>query len=149
MSLDVKRVIIAVLSFFFLAALLLVAWRETMKQHAEEAPPPIVTATNKACVDCHRQHSAGLVMQWEASRHATVGVGCVDCHQAKADEPDAWKHEGVWTAALVTPLDCARCHQKEYEEFTRSHHARAGEIISSLDNVIALKIAGTPVPVKK
>ena len=144
MSLDAKRIVIAVLSFFFLAALLLVAYRETTRQRAEEAPPPIVTGTNKACVTCHRERSPGLVMEWEASRHAKVGIGCVDCHQAKADEPDAWKHEGVYVAALVTPLDCGRCHQKEYEEFTRSHHARAGEIIASLDNVIALKIAGTP-----
>ena len=144
MSLDAKRVVIAILSLFFLATLLLVAYRETTKQRAEEAPPPVVTAANHACVTCHRERSPALVMQWEASRHSTVGVGCVDCHQAKAEDPDAWRHEGVWTSALVTPLDCARCHQKEYEEFTRSHHARAGEIIASLDNVIALKIAGTP-----
>jgi hypothetical protein len=143
-SLDAKRFVIAALSLFFLAALLLVAYREVVKQRAEEEPPAIVTALNRGCVDCHRQRSAALVMQWEASRHAKVGIGCVDCHQAKAEEPDAWKHEGVVTGALVTPKDCARCHQKEYEEFTRSHHARAGEIIASLDNVIALKIAGTP-----
>jgi hypothetical protein len=143
-SLDAKRFVIAVLSLFFLAALLLVAYRETLKQRAEEEPPPIVTATNKACVNCHRQHSAALVMQWEASRHAKVGVGCLDCHQAKVGEAEAWKHEGEVVAALVTPIDCARCHQKEHDEFTRSHHARAGEIIASLDNVIALKIAGTP-----
>ena len=144
MSLEVKRVVVAVLSFFFLVALLLVGYRETMKQHAAEEPKPIVTGTNEACITCHRRRSDGLVMQWEHSRHAKVGIGCVECHQGKQSEPDTWKHEGAWVSALVTPLDCGRCHQKEYEEFTRSHHARAGEIISSLDNVIALKVAGTP-----
>jgi hypothetical protein len=144
MSLDAKRVVIAVLSLFFLAALLLVGYRETIKHRVETEPAPIVTATNRACVTCHRQHSAALVMQWEYSRHAKVGVGCVDCHQAAEQDPDGWKHEGVWTSALVTPLDCARCHQKEFDEFTRSHHARAGEILASLDNVLAEKVAGTP-----
>ena len=144
MSLDAKRIVIAVLSFFFLASLLLVAWRETLKQRAEEEPKPIVTATNAACVTCHRQRSAGLVMEWEASRHAQVGVGCVECHQAREDVPGAWRHEGVVVTTLVTPTNCGRCHEKEVREFSRSHHARAGEIIYSLDNVIALKIAGTP-----
>jgi hypothetical protein len=144
MSLDTKRLVIAALSGCFLAALLLVAYRETTKRHAEVAPPPIVTATNQACVTCHRQHSAALVMQWEASRHATVGIGCVDCHQAAEGDVDGWKHEGVLVSALVTPRDCARCHAKEHEEFARSHHAKAGEILASLDNVLAEKIAGMP-----
>ncbi|MBI1814825.1 MAG: hypothetical protein HYR72_07600 [Deltaproteobacteria bacterium] len=144
MSLNAKWVVIAVLSMFFLVALLLVGYRETLKHRAEEEPKAVVTGLNDGCVTCHRQHSAALVMQWEASRHAKIGIGCVECHQAKESEVDAWKHEGVWIASLVTPLDCSRCHQKEYEEFSRSHHARAGEIISSLDNVLALKIAGLP-----
>ncbi len=34
--------------------------------------------------------------------------------------------------------------QKEFEEFTNSHHANAGEILASLDNVLAEKAAGMP-----
>jgi hypothetical protein len=144
MSLNAKWIAIAVLSGFFLVALLLVGYRETIKQRAAEAPRAVITATNEACVTCHRKHSAALVMQWEASGHARVGIGCIECHQAKETEIDAWKHEGAWMASLVTPLDCSRCHQKEFDEFTRSHHARAGEILASLDNVLAEKVAGTP-----
>lgn len=144
MSLDAKWYVIAVLSLFFLLALLIVGYRETLKQRAEEEQPAVITASNQACVNCHRQRSAALTMQWEYSRHAKVGIGCIECHQANADEVDAWRHEGVWISALVTPLDCSRCHAKEYQEFTRSHHARAGEILASLDNVLAEKVAGTP-----
>jgi hypothetical protein len=83
-------------------------------------------------------------MEWERSSHAEYGVGCVDCHGAEKGEVDAWLHEGAWTAALVTPKDCARCHAREHEQFARSHHARAGEILASLDNVLAEKAAGMP-----
>jgi hypothetical protein len=44
----------------------------------------------------------------------------------------------------VTPKDCAKCHAREYGEFARSHHARAGEILASLDNVLAERAAGMP-----
>jgi formate-dependent nitrite reductase cytochrome c552 subunit len=83
-------------------------------------------------------------MEWERSRHATNGVGCLDCHGAKVGEVDAWSHEGATIAALVTPKDCAACHGDEVDQFERSHHARAGEILASLDNVLAEKAAGMP-----
>jgi hypothetical protein len=51
---------------------------------------------------------------------------------------------GFSVSLLVTPKDCARCHEREYQEFSRSHHARAGEILASLDNVLAEKAAGMP-----
>ena len=59
-------------------------------------------------------------------------------------DPDGWMHEGALVSVLVTPKDCSCCHVREYEEFSRSHHAKAGEIIMSLDNVLALQAAGTP-----
>jgi hypothetical protein len=58
-----------------------------------------------ACVTCHRRQSPALVMEWERSRHAQMDVACIDCHEAKEGEPDAWKHEGAWISALVTPKD--------------------------------------------
>jgi hypothetical protein len=105
---------------------------------------PVITEQNRACVECHRKSSPAMVMEWERSRHAGGGIGCVDCHGAKEGEPDAWKHEGAWVSTLVTPKDCARCHTTETEQFARSHHARGGEILASLDNVLAEKAAGMP-----
>jgi hypothetical protein len=51
---------------------------------------------------------------------------------------------GFTVSALVTPKVCAKCHAREYSEFSSSHHARAGEILASLDNVLAEKAAGMP-----
>lgn len=82
--------------------------------------------------------------QWEDSRHAEIGVGCLQCHHAEETDVDAWKHHDVWISTLVTPRDCSRCHATEYQEFSRSHHARAGEILASLDNILAEQVAGMP-----
>ena len=144
MSLTVKRYIVAVLSLFLLAALLVVANQESKRHRQEEGLEAVVTAANKSCVECHRTDSAALTMEWERSSHAKYGVGCYDCHQAEEGDVDAWTHEGAMISALVTPLDCARCHAREYEEFNHSHHSKAGHILASLDNVLAEKVAGTP-----
>ena len=144
MSLTAKRFIVAVLSVFFLAALLVVAFNESKRHREEEEPGPIVTPANESCVTCHRKDNPALVMEWDISRHAQAGTGCIECHGAEKGEVDAWEHEGAYVSALVTPKDCARCHAREYEEFTSSHHAKAGEILASLDNVLAEKVAGLP-----
>jgi len=144
MTLNAKQTVVAALSFLFLAALPVVADQESHLQRVEKGLEPVVTTTNESCVDCHRKGAPALVMEWERSAHAEYGVGCVDCHGAEKGEVDAWLHEGAWTAALVTPKDCARCHTLEHEQFSRSHHARAGEILASLDNVLAEKAAGMP-----
>ena len=144
MSLTMKRYIIAVLSFLLLAALLLVAFQESRQFRVEAGLEPVITAANEGCVECHSQDNPALVMDWEASRHSEFGVGCIDCHAAEEDDIDAWKHEGAYVSALVTPIDCGKCHAQQLEEFAGSHHAKAGEILASLDNVLAEKVAGMP-----
>lgn len=96
------------------------------------------------CVDCHRKLSPALVMEWERSRHAQGGIACIDCHAAEKTDIDSWMHYGSQVSPLVTPKDCARCHEQEYEQFSRSHHAKAGQILASLDNILAEKVAGMP-----
>lgn len=105
---------------------------------------PVMTTTNQMCADCHKNLAPALVMEWERSRHAQEGVGCVDCHKANKGEIDAWQHMGALISTLVTPKDCSTCHAIEYKEFSRSHHAKAGEIFASLDNVLAEKVIGLP-----
>lgn len=98
----------------------------------------------ESCADCHRKHSAALVMEWDRSKHAQNGVDCLACHGAEKDNPGSWVHRGERISMIVTPKDCAKCHEKENEQFSRSHHALAGEILASLDNVLAEKAAGMP-----
>jgi hydroxylamine dehydrogenase len=131
-------------------SLLFLTWTSSSTAHAQttaaaagKAAVP-TAAQNKACADCHRKISPVLVIEWQRSRHAQIEVGCLDCHGAAKDSPSAWLHEGSYVSALVTPKTCADCHETEVREFSRSHHAIAGEILASLDNVLAEKVAGMP-----
>jgi hydroxylamine dehydrogenase len=105
-----------------------------------------VPARSQGCVDCHATSSPGIVDQWHESRHARKGVACLDCHQAAKGEADAYEHGGEVIATVVTPRDCARCHRHEAEEFGRSHHAKAGNILASLDNYLAETVEGARLP---
>ncbi len=144
MSLNAKRIIVALLSFLFLVSLLIVAWVEGLKQRIEQEPEPVVLGVNKDCFDCHQEKSPAITDQWSHSAHAEMGVGCFDCHQAEETDVDAWFHEGQRIATLVTPKDCGRCHPDIATEFQDSHHAAAGQILGSLDNVLGEIVEGVP-----
>ncbi len=137
-------VAIATAALSALAAMQFIGCANLFARSAQQSAATTAKAADDACVTCHEQQSAALVKQWRASRHSEFGVSCLDCHTAKEGEVDAWKHRGEWISTLVTPRDCGKCHGGEVDEFARSHHANAGEIIASLDNVLALKVAGTP-----
>ncbi len=149
MTLKTKQWIIAVLSAFFLLSLIFVQWIEVArkKQEAGLAKYPIhVPATSKSCVDCHTQKTPGIVEHWTFSTHARKGVGCFDCHRAEPGDADGFQHEGSFMATIVTPQDCARCHEDVAKEFTASHHAKAGNILASLDNFLAETTEGARTP---
>ncbi|MHC4845978.1 MAG: multiheme c-type cytochrome [Planctomycetota bacterium] len=147
MSLEAKRIIVALLSFLFLGSLLIVAWVEGGKQRIAPELDLSISVENQSCVNCHREESPAIVSQWEYSRHADLGVGCLECHTAEDDDIDAYEHEGEVIATIVTPNDCARCHQAIADEFQQSHHASAGNILGSLDNVLGEIIEGMPAAV--
>ena len=139
MTLKAKRIVIALLGVTFLASLLLVQYMEILRKQEEVAghPRPVVPKEMERCIDCHREKSPGIVAHWEGSRHAAKGVTCIDCHQAEQEDPDSYYHEGWLIATMVTPRDCSACHEVEFEEFSASHHAAAGNILASLDNFLA------------
>lgn len=143
-SLNTKRTIIGVLSIVFLIVLLMALWKETERSMPGYKASPMVDADTKHCISCHSEKGVGkvIVEQWENSKHAEVGVGCLECHAAEKDDIDAYEHEGSIIATIVTPNDCAKCHEEEAEQFTTSHHADAGAIMGSLDNVLAEVVEG-------
>lgn len=67
-------------------------------------------------------------------------------HEAGEGDRSAFAHEGSRIATIVTPRDCARCHETEDAEFERSHHAKAGNILASLDNFLAETVEGSRTP---
>ncbi|MBW7882596.1 MAG: hypothetical protein H3C34_08155, partial [Caldilineaceae bacterium] len=107
-------------------------------------PSTLPAAEDESCVDCHTRENPALVMEWQGSLHAEEDVDCIDCHRARPSDEDVWNHGGTYVSVLVTPKDCAKCHRDEFDQFAGSHHARAGEIIASLDNVLAEKVIGMP-----
>jgi len=149
MSLRTKQVIIAILSFVFLASLVFVQWMEVARKQAEaglarhDAPVP---TNSKSCVECHQKLSPGIIDHWRGSTHAEKGVGCVECHRADKADVDGFDHHGWTIATIVTPLDCSRCHKKEFDEFEHSHHAKGGNILASLDNFLAETVEGAREP---
>jgi len=143
-SLNTKRIIIGILSLVFLVVLLIALWKEVQHAMPGYKPAPIVDAGTKHCISCHAEKGAGkvIVEQWKTSKHAEVGVGCLECHAANKTDVDAYLHEGALIATVVTPYDCRKCHEKETMEFVNSHHADAGMIMGSLDNVLAEVVEG-------
>ena len=102
---------------------------------------------NKKCVMCHLKENKSLVLQWENSPHAAAKegqVGCYTCHAADEGDEMGYKHEGAFIKAILTPGDCGRCHEPETKQMAVSHHATAGEIMASLDNMLAEVVGGMP-----
>jgi len=112
-----------------------------------DQPAPVNQTVAGKCMTCHKEKSPGLYQQWFNSRHAQHNVTCLNCHQAREGEVDAYMHEGALIATLVTPKDCSQCHQKEAEQVAASYHAHAGEILDSNDAYLAHAVAGAPAAV--
>jgi len=144
----IPKTLLAVAVPFLAAPLLALAAGEKAKPAAKPkaAAARAVPSRSQGCVDCHGISNPGIVEHWAGSAHARKGVGCYDCHQADKGDADAFEHEGSVIAVVVTPRDCARCHRQEDQEFERSHHARAGNILASLDNFLAEIAEGARAP---
>ena len=88
----------------------------------------------------------GLTMEWNHSQHGQAGVNCLDCHKAEEGDKDAFSHKKQLISVIVTPKDCSRCHQTEFEQMDGSHHAKAGEILGSLGTTCSARLLVVPRP---
>lgn len=104
----------------------------------------------KICIECHTKESPGIVSEWKKSSHASAGkqVDCYDCHKGKQGDKGVVQHEKdksgkpMFINPIVSPKTCAQCHEKEVAQQQRSHHAKAGQILASLDNLMGEVIGG-------
>ncbi len=96
------------------------------------------------CISCHREKTPGIYTMWGNSKHHGANVGCYECHKADPSDKDAIKHKDFTISVIVSPKDCGKCHEKATKEFDSSHHATAGNILGSLDNVLAEVVEGAP-----
>jgi len=101
-----------------------------------------LSKASATCVSCHKEKSPALYQQWGKSKHFGANVGCYECHKADSSDPDAIRHKDYTISVIVSPKDCAQCHNTEVDQFSKSHHAKAAQIIGSLDNVLAEVVEG-------
>lgn len=113
-----------------------------------EATPPDNETPASKCVNCHKEKTPGLYLQWLNSAHGANDVTCLDCHGAEKDDVDGFIHHEAFIAALVTPKDCGQCHDKEMKEVDMSHHAKAGLILESVDAYLANAPGGYPAAIQ-
>lgn len=119
----------------------------------DRAPQAPVSAATSECLMCHESLHPGIVEAWKKSRHAAVtpaeafslagskrrisaesvpekyadtAVGCAECHTTRAEKhADSFPHSGYSVHVAVSPDDCAQCHAKEREQYTRNIMAEA------------------------
>jgi len=127
---------------FIIFLLLVTACKSIFAAKVEVDSSELGKWDGQACMDCHAKTSAGLAEQWNSSRHAEIGMNCMDCHHAEIGDIDAIDHEGYTIATIVSPKDCGRCHVVEYEQNSSSVHANAVSLISKRLPGLANNIAG-------
>ncbi len=98
------------------------------------------------CFDCHGVPPAGggedilnprYVVQTSWDKESGLkAVQLVVKNGKPVERPDIWKHEGAQIVADVSPRTCARCHEKEAEQFFNSRHSSAAQFIGSIDNFL-------------
>jgi hypothetical protein len=104
--------------------------------------PQDMSAESSKCIGCHQNKTPSIVQQWGSSKHHGANVGCYECHQAKEGDTDAFLHNKQLISIIVSPGDCSNCHASAVKEMTESHHAKAGRILGSLDNLLAEVVEG-------
>jgi hypothetical protein len=85
------------------AALIVTAFVINSRRPRVETEQPSaasVRATGK-CAECHSRETAAIVHEFEMSRHAKVGVNCLDCHQAGPGQQQV-NHRGFVIAKNLT-----------------------------------------------
>jgi len=80
----------------------------------------LASATGR-CAACHRNETSAVVHQYERSKHASVGVNCLQCHRPVEGQTPT-EHNGFTIATRLTSANCKQCHPTEYAQFERSRH---------------------------
>ncbi len=125
MSLNVKALVVIVLTVLLLATFTVVAYVEGVQRRPGAPPPAVASAEAQQCISCHETRTPNQVALWRSSEHAAKGVDCLSCHKVTKDDWDYFMCPGasIPTASHPTPNDCKECHEKEVVEFARSKHA--------------------------
>ena len=116
-----KSVFIAVFIGTVLILIALLFNTHRPQSDTQQPQAEFVRATGK-CASCHLRETAAVVHQFERSKHAQLGVSCLDCHRP-VEEQEEYAHRGFTLAKQLTAKNCNQCHPSEYQQFLRSRHA--------------------------
>jgi nitrate/TMAO reductase-like tetraheme cytochrome c subunit len=125
-----------------LSALVAFALLGISSGYSQTTIPAQISDETLDCIECHATTTVGIYQEWGTSKHYRANVGCYECHYAEEGDPDAFQHNGYFVSIITSPRDCGQCHSKEVQEFDESHHAKAGQILGSLDNFLADIVEG-------
>jgi hydroxylamine dehydrogenase len=133
-----KKIWITALS---LICLFFLGFKRPVTAPTDNEPLSLLSDQTEECLECHRLVTPGIVADWMASEHAhaipaeamkkpenlrEVSVGCYECHSLNAsNHKDNFEHFDHRINVVVTPRDCATCHQEEVEQYLPSIKANA------------------------
>ncbi len=129
-------------------ALAIVVWCGHTNAQVKVDPKLYGSPEGQVCIQCHKLKTPGLHKLWRSGRMGQAGVNCYDCHKAvkktgeKPGDKDGYDHRGFWIVTVVSPKDCSRCHEDQFKEQQTSHHAKAADILNSLDNYLGTVVGG-------
>ncbi len=105
-------------------------WEERMQARLSAV---MVSAESQVCIDCHIDETPKMVEAWTNSKHADEEIDCLECHAAKEGDWDyVADHFDTVIAKYPTAGDCAGCHPREYNEFSRSKHSALAMIFMAV-----------------
>ena len=87
---------------------------------------------SEKCIKCHvsKGITFSAIRDWKLSKHYEEGVACADCHIPVEDAPKSILEsksncEDKRVRRLVSPRNCAQCHEDKVKEFESGKHALA------------------------
>jgi len=136
MDLKTKKVMVVVMSVFFLGTLILVAAHESGMTRPVGEPKVYIGDSSSHCIECHTRQdvAVGVISQWKSSKHAQTGVGCLECHKAEKGDFDAFTCPSgtILVGQHPTPKDCSTCHADQVKEHKESKHGLAQLVYTKL-----------------
>ncbi|HEY1264510.1 MAG TPA: ammonia-forming cytochrome c nitrite reductase subunit c552, partial [Terriglobales bacterium] len=116
-----RSVFIAVSIAFALVLAAFLINRARPRVETDQPSAQFIKASGK-CAECHARTQYSIVHEYEMSKHARLGVNCLDCHQP-AQGQQGHEHNGFTIVSNLTAGNCRRCHEDIYQQFLRSRHA--------------------------
>jgi hydroxylamine dehydrogenase len=138
-NIKIQQWLIGVFSILLIVTLMIVATVE-VKKTQEHKPEIDIDKISNQCITCHEIENIAVkqIDAWKESKHAIMGIGCNECHEAEKDDFDAQycPESDYLIARHPTPKDCAECHEQQVAEFANSKHAHQFWLLKNADRAI-------------